>query len=246
MFAGLRARLTLSNALAAGALLVALGGTGAAAFTVGTRQIRDGAVTTAKIHRGAVTADRIRNGAVTGAKIAPGTLRASAFAAGELPAGPPGAQGPSGPAGPVGPQGPPGLSSEAAGPAADAIPQGATRHGVYALGGTAAAAGDLAQGAISFGGIAPVLSVQVVAAGRGGSPSACLGTVDAPSAMPGHVCIYESLPLNTTGPPAAAGAAGAPASTPYGTWIAIRAAAPGDFFSRGTWAMQPETLPPPP
>ncbi len=66
------------------ALVVALGGTSYAAFTlprnsVGTRQLRNNAVTAAKLHngavngrsiaRGAVGTDKIANGAVTGAKL---------------------------------------------------------------------------------------------------------------------------------------------------------------------------------
>lgn len=61
------------------ALIVALGGTSYAAVTrprdsVGTRQLKNGAVTGAKIKRGAVTGKAIKNGAVTGAKVAAGSL----------------------------------------------------------------------------------------------------------------------------------------------------------------------------
>jgi hypothetical protein len=240
---GFRPRFTYSNLMATAALVVALGSTGAAAFTIGTRQIRDGAITTAKIHGGAVTAARLRNGSITAAKIAPGALRASQFAQGQLPSG---SAGPQGPAGPVGPQGPPGPASQPTGALADGIPQGATHHGVYALGGTAGGAGELAQGAISFAGFGPVLAVQVIAVGGSGSPASCPGSVADPTAMPGFVCIYESEATNTSGAPTPVGPAGAPASTPYGTWISIRSAAGGDFFSRGTWAMQPTTTPAPP
>jgi hypothetical protein len=88
------------------ALLVALSGTGIAAATqvarnsVGTPQLRDGAVTNPKI----------RNNAVNSAKVAARSLLRSDFAPGQLPAGPTGPQGPAGPAGPAGAAG-------AAGPA---------------------------------------------------------------------------------------------------------------------------------
>jgi hypothetical protein len=86
------------------ALLVALSGTGMAAATqlgrntVGTPQLRDGAVTNAKL----------RNNAVNSAKVAARSLLRSDFAPGQLPAGPVGPQGPAGPAGATGAAGPAG------------------------------------------------------------------------------------------------------------------------------------------
>ena len=61
------------------ALIVALGGTSYAAVTrphnsVGTKQLKNGAVTGAKIKSGAVTTKAIKNGTVTGAKVAAGSL----------------------------------------------------------------------------------------------------------------------------------------------------------------------------
>jgi hypothetical protein len=72
------------------ALAVALGGTGYAAVvlpanSVGTAQLR--------------------NGAVVAAKVKPHSLLGSAFRPGQIPAGPPGAQGLAGAAGPAGPKG---------------------------------------------------------------------------------------------------------------------------------------------
>lgn len=51
------------------ALFAALGGSAYAASTIGTRQIKNGAVTAAKLKKEAVTAAKIRNGAITGAKL---------------------------------------------------------------------------------------------------------------------------------------------------------------------------------
>ncbi|HET7311968.1 MAG TPA: hypothetical protein VFJ17_11665 [Mycobacteriales bacterium] len=47
------------------ALVLALGGTAYATGTVGTSDIKDGAVTTAKLHYQAVTSSKIANGSVT-------------------------------------------------------------------------------------------------------------------------------------------------------------------------------------
>jgi hypothetical protein len=81
--------------VACAALAVALGGTSYATVlqvprsSVGTAQLKTGAVTTKKIAPNAVTAEKVRNGSL---------LKAD-FRAGQLPAGPTGPQGPAGPPG---------------------------------------------------------------------------------------------------------------------------------------------------
>ena len=85
------------------ALLVAMGGSAYAVSnlppnSVGTKQLKDGAVTSAKL----------RNGVVTAKKVKMGSLLASNFKAGQLPQGPKGATGPAGPPGPSGATGPQG------------------------------------------------------------------------------------------------------------------------------------------
>jgi len=89
------------------ALLVALGGTSIAAVnqlvprnSVGTPQIRDGAVTNPKI----------RNNAVNSSKVANRSLLRADFAVGQLPAGPTGPQGPTGATGAAGAAGPAGAA----------------------------------------------------------------------------------------------------------------------------------------
>ncbi len=62
------------------------------ARSVGTKQLKNKAVTNAKL----------ANGAVTAAKVKKGTLLKINFKAGQLPAGPKGAAGPQGPAGVIG------------------------------------------------------------------------------------------------------------------------------------------------
>ena len=56
------------------ALAVSLGGSAWAVTKVGTKQIRNGAVTTQKIRGGAVTSGKLGNGSVTGPKVAAGAI----------------------------------------------------------------------------------------------------------------------------------------------------------------------------
>jgi hypothetical protein len=56
------------------ALFVALGGVGYAAATIGTQDIKNGAVTSKKLHRAAVASKKIRKGAVRGAKVKDNSL----------------------------------------------------------------------------------------------------------------------------------------------------------------------------
>jgi hypothetical protein len=92
-----RARLTFANVVSVTALFVALGGGAWAisANTVGSKQIKKGAVKKSDLAANAVISE----------KVADGSLNAVDFAAGQLPTGEPGAQGPQGPQGIQGPQG---------------------------------------------------------------------------------------------------------------------------------------------
>jgi len=154
----LRTKLTFSNLVALLALFIALGGAAYAATqlpknSVGTKQLKKGAVTKAKIKKS--------------------TLKALQ-----------GARGPAGPAGPVGPAG-------------GALPAGVTLRGSFALGENVNPAADLTAFANeSFGGYAlgarPL--VHVVGGVYGGTaPAACPGTVSAPEAAPGNLCLYVAL-----------------------------------------------------
>jgi hypothetical protein len=102
-------------AVAAVALFLSMGGGAYAALTlprnsVGTAQLRNGAVTWAKL----------RNHSITAAKVKPHSLLASDFRFGQLPLGPPGPRGATGPRGPRGGRGPTG----ATGPKGPAGPPG--------------------------------------------------------------------------------------------------------------------------
>jgi hypothetical protein len=83
-----------SNVVAYLALFVALGGTSYAAFS---------------LPKNSVGTKQLRNGAVTGSKVKAHSLNAKDFKTGQLPAGSQGLQGAAGAQGPQGPQGPQGL-----------------------------------------------------------------------------------------------------------------------------------------
>jgi hypothetical protein len=92
----IRRGLSYSNVAASAALFVALGGASYAAAT---------------LPRNSVGTSQLRNGAVTSAKVRRRSLRAIDFAPGQLSSGPRGQSGPAGPAGPAGPPGSPGKTN---------------------------------------------------------------------------------------------------------------------------------------
>ena len=67
-------------AMSAVALFVALGGTALAVTQIGTKQIRNGAVSTSKIKKGAVTGSKLAGGAVGSSALANGAVNASKLA----------------------------------------------------------------------------------------------------------------------------------------------------------------------
>jgi hypothetical protein len=86
----LRSKLTYANVIATLALFLALGG---------------GAWAATSLPKSSVGTEQLKNGAVTGKKVKGGSLLASNFKAGQLPAGPAGATGPQGVPGETGPRG---------------------------------------------------------------------------------------------------------------------------------------------
>lgn len=91
--------------------------------------------------------------------------------------------------------------------------------------------------------------VQIVRAGEPPTER-CRGSVEFPSAAPATLCLYESASVNTGGSleaqrPLAPGtipASGLPlvrGVTQEGAVVTVRAAAPGDFISAGSWAARP-------
>lgn len=79
MSRGIASRLTYANVVATAALFIALGGGAYAAFkvpknSVGTKQLKNGAVTNKKLRNGAVTGGKVKAGSLTGKQINAATL----------------------------------------------------------------------------------------------------------------------------------------------------------------------------
>jgi hypothetical protein len=89
-----RGRPTYADVISTLCLVLVLGGGTAYAAT--------------QLAKGSVGTKQLKNGAVTGAKVKPHSLLAKNFKAGQLPAGPRGPEGPIGPIGAKGDTGPPG------------------------------------------------------------------------------------------------------------------------------------------
>jgi hypothetical protein len=66
------------------ALFVAIGGISWAAATIGTNDIKNGAVTKKKLHKNAVATGKIKNGAVNGSKIQNGAVTSAKIADGAV------------------------------------------------------------------------------------------------------------------------------------------------------------------
>ncbi len=205
------------------ALFVALGGTSYAAF---------------RLPKNSVGTKQLKNGAVTAAKVKKGTLKGVDFAKGQIPDGPRGLTGATGPAGPAGStgaagaQGPGGTRGPKGDPGSFAtqLPGGETIRGAYSVGaGTGLAIGLQAFGSISFVtdlGAEP--EVVVVAEGES-PPIECPGSVLRPEAEPGFLCIFEEKATNTSGVTVSS-------KYTFGVTITVESTGVGAFASTGTWA----------
>jgi hypothetical protein len=158
-------------------------------------------------------------------------------------AGVAGAQGPRGLQGLQGPQGGPGSpgapgAQGPAGPFPGTLPAGNTIRGEYTVRDTAAAGGEEIQVPISFGfTLAAPPATHYINAGTPPPPQ-CPGTVTAPQALPGHLCIYEADILNSTtrGEFDSTDGLENHAST-FGAAVFADSAAAGAYRVRGTWAV---------
>lgn len=206
------------------ALVVALGGTSYAAFTlpknsVGTRQLKNKAVTLAKIAPAA-------RGAL--AKVGQGNAG---------PVGPPGQPGQPGQPGPKGDTGAQGVP----GPVTTTAPSGITQRGFFYISGYAT---EAMATSITFPlklSASPT-AVEVPWAAPNPDPTHCPGTVDAPSAAPGYLCVYDGTPTNVAqtqwgGYLQIVDADGHGGASPFGAALTARVASTGSIDFPGSWAV---------
>jgi hypothetical protein len=225
------------------ALMFAVGGTSYAAVqlpshSVGTVQLRNGAVTRPKLSINAVSSREVKDHSLLAHDFKPGQLPAGAHGV----RGPTGLQGPTGSQGLRGPVGPQGVAGPT-GPKGDSfdtrLPSGKTLRGTYEVTGTASSQGG------QFAAISETYAAELASAPRlhmiadqATQPGECQGTAANPQAAPGNLCVYESPnhgnlidaphlfvdPLN-------------PAEATLGFGIVITANSNGSFTSAGTWAV---------
>jgi collagen triple helix repeat protein len=175
-------RFLRQNTIALLALFIALSGTTFAAAvalprnSVGTAQLKNGAVTKKKINKKTIRA-----------------LKGNRGPAGHRgPTGPQGVQGLQGTRGPTGLQGPPG-------PFVDELPSGKTVRGTFSNSGYPSGGGFGNSTHISFGfRLHTAPTAHFLAAG---SPPtiACPGSASDPEAAPGNLCVYETTSNATSG-----------------------------------------------
>jgi len=140
-----------------------------------------------------------------------------------------GARGATGPTGLPGATGPTGTVGSV-------LPSGKTETGVYFAEGTATTVADLASSAISFP--VPLASAPTASIVTSGSTTDCPGSVSAPAAAAGYLCVYVGDNVNV-GEEDVYDPYGDPGGTTsrYGAGFIIDSDAAGNFYSDGTWAV---------
>jgi hypothetical protein len=254
--------MTFANVVSSIALFVALGGSAYALLpsnSVGTSQLKDGAVTNTKLAAGAVTGAKVATNSLTGQQIDAATLgtvpRAGHASTAEKATN----------ADHLGGQ--PALAYQArvlgkcanhtaitkintdgtVGCAAaypTVLPSGSTETGTYAVRWPAGASGESEDAVVSFPvplAAAPLGSDCAEACLDGGPVPGdtvdCPGTVTAPKANPGYFCFYPAMSVNVfalsssdpSGTEAGVGALGGE--------ITVGSSSSGDTIARGTWAV---------
>ena len=190
----MRNRLTYANVMSTIAVFIVLGGSAWAA----TR------ITGAQVANSSLTGADIKNGSIAAADVKKGSLTADRFRAGQIPAGAKGDKGDTGATGKQGDQGiqgiqgiqgEKGLKGDQGVPGpypTGSLPSGVTLKGAFRT----SAQGDssaISGGAVSFAfPLASDPTPHLIA--DGGEPTTeCPGTVAAPTALAGHLCLYEEF-----------------------------------------------------
>jgi hypothetical protein len=193
-------------------------------------------ITSRDVRDNSLAAVDIRNGTIGAADLKRSLVRSLRGPQGRP--GPPGPPGQPGPGGLRGVEGAPGAQGDPGLSALDPVPSGRTIQGVIGLDVDAAAGTDwgvlttmpmraptaLADADVHIAHPAP-LSGESMA-----EQAACAGTVAAPTAPKGHLCIYVHESLN------AAGLLGEGVNSDRGFKLKFQSAGPGDSFVDAVWA----------
>lgn len=252
-----RPRLNYANVIATIALFVALGGAAVAAGlpknSVGPNQLKRGAVSTPKLKRAAVKAGKIApkavvagklganavlpgnlgngvigtgklaNGAVIASKIKNGVVTTNKLNNGAVTSAKLGDKSVTA-----------GKLADGVAPLLGTLRSGQTLRGVFSVGDTAAAAGDLTRGAVSYQfPLTNAPSVTVLKKGETSANCGGLGGGQTPAATGGNVCIYvtESKGLDATTPLAAEN------NTRLGFGLVAKSEGSGEYYAYGQWAV---------
>jgi hypothetical protein len=150
--------------------------------------------------------------------------------------GAPGVKGDAGAKGDPGSNGAPGVQGNP-GPFPDPLQSGKTLRGFWGHGFTADAAGEADNTFYSFVFTLPAAPTPHFIPHNGAAPAGCTGgTVANPKADPGHLCVYEIEPENST-VPSVCSINGCSGADDNGFQIARSSAAAGFSLSRGSWAV---------
>jgi hypothetical protein len=115
-------------------------------------------------------------------------------------------------------------------------PRQVTLRGSFGIVTNAQAANNADTSMISFGlQLASPPTAQYIA-NAGAATADCFGTVSAPEAAPGHLCVYESIRSNV-GFAGVFNSVGSPGSDRTGAIVVGRSVAAGEYYVTGKWAL---------
>ena len=204
------------------AVFLALSGSAYAALnlppnSVGTKQVRDGAITAPKLAKNAVNAAKVVPNSLTGAQIDSSTLGTVPHATTADSA----------------------TTAEHA-TTADSAPlpttlaSGRTLVGDWDVAGTATGANSGSTSAQSFAlPLASAPTANFVTA----PTTACPGSAANPTALPGNLCVYQASSQNVDHVTIYKNSVGTPGSDPYGFSAFAYSSGAGTFFAYGSWAV---------
>jgi hypothetical protein len=163
-----------------------------------------------KLPKNTVGSKQIKNNAVTGSKVKNGSLTKADLKRGEIPAA-----------------------------FAGVLPSARSLRGTWAVSGGSDGNPTTVSGAVSFGVVLASAPAPTFVA-DGDSPSAsCPGSVVAPTAARGHLCIYENSGSANVGSVTlrAPGSSTDPSAAPFGTLVIVDSAGDGPVTDGGSWAV---------